>query len=139
MYVAVIPNRGSPPAILLRESFRENCLDKVGPPGHVPSAVTPSRRLLVKPPAVRQAADEGEVWSPTALAPTFSAAEANLAAELAPVRRIERPQLRAYRHDYVVFFPSTRYTLARPIPSRRTISAARFGHRGACLLLSQHG
>jgi hypothetical protein len=23
MYVAVIPNRGSPPAILLRESFRE--------------------------------------------------------------------------------------------------------------------
>jgi hypothetical protein len=24
MYVAVIPNRGSPPAILLRESFREN-------------------------------------------------------------------------------------------------------------------
>ena len=24
MYVAVIPNRGSPPAILLRESYREN-------------------------------------------------------------------------------------------------------------------
>jgi len=24
MYVAVIPNRRSPPAILLRESFREN-------------------------------------------------------------------------------------------------------------------
>ena len=24
MYVAVMPNRGSPPAILLRESFREN-------------------------------------------------------------------------------------------------------------------
>lgn len=24
MYVAIIPNRGSPPAILLRESYREN-------------------------------------------------------------------------------------------------------------------
>jgi hypothetical protein len=26
MYVAVIPNRGSPPAILLRESYREAAL-----------------------------------------------------------------------------------------------------------------
>jgi hypothetical protein len=84
------------------------CLHKVGPPGHAPSAVPPSRRLLVEPPAVRQAADEGEVWSPTALTPTFSAVEANLAAQFAPVRWIERSQLRAYRHGYVAFFPSTR-------------------------------
>jgi len=54
------------------------------------------------------AADEAEVWSPTALAPTSSAFEANPAAQLPPVRRIERPQLRAYRHGYAAFFPSTR-------------------------------
>src|SRR5262245_37195811 len=69
------------------------CLRKVGPPGHAPSAVAPSGRLLVEPPAVRQAADEGEVRSPTALAPTFSALEANVAAHLTPVRGIERSQL----------------------------------------------
>src|SRR5690242_13603137 len=83
-------------------------LHKVGPAGRAPSAVSPSRRLLVEPPAVRQAANEGEVWAPTQLAPTSSALEANVAAHLTPVRGIERSQLRAYRHGYVAFFPSTR-------------------------------
>src|SRR6201982_2686546 len=32
MYVAVIPNRGSPPAILLRESYREPGKTKTPPP-----------------------------------------------------------------------------------------------------------
>src|ERR1700741_1836031 len=82
------------------------CLHKVGPPGHAPSAVPPSRRLLIEPPVVRQAADEGEVWSPTALAPTSSALEANVAAHLTPVRGIEWSQLRAYRHAYVGTAPA---------------------------------
>ncbi len=49
-----------------------SCLLKVGPPGHAPVTVPPGRRLLVEPPPVWQAADEGEMWSPTALAPTSS-------------------------------------------------------------------
>jgi len=51
-------------------------LHKVGPPGHAPSAVPPVRRLLVEPPPVWQTADEGEVWSPTALTPASGALEA---------------------------------------------------------------
>jgi hypothetical protein len=65
-------------------------LHKIGPPGRAPLSVPPSRRLLVEPPPVRQATDEGEVWSPTALTPTSGALEANVAAQLTPVRRIER-------------------------------------------------
>ena len=76
-------------------------LYKVGPPGHAPLAVSPSRSLLVEPPPVRQAADEGEVWSPTARAPTSSTLEANAAAQLAPVRWIEWSQLGTYRHGYL--------------------------------------
>ena len=34
---------------------------KIGPPGRAPLSVPPSRRLLVEPPPVRQATDEGEV------------------------------------------------------------------------------
>ena len=66
------------------------CIHKVGPAGQAPSSVPPSRCLLVEPPPVWQAADDGEVWSPTALAPTSGALEANVAAQLMPVRRIER-------------------------------------------------
>ena len=47
----------------------------------------------------------GRVVSPTALAPASSALEANAAAQLAPVRRIERPQLRAYRHGLCRLLP----------------------------------
>jgi hypothetical protein len=42
------------------------------------------------------------VWSATALAPSFSALEADVAAQLAPVWRIERSQLRADWHRYAV-------------------------------------
>jgi hypothetical protein len=87
---------------------KPSCLHKVGPPGHAPLAVPPGRRLLVKPPPIRKAADKCEVWSSTALAPTSSALEANVAAQRTPVRRIERPQLRAYGHDYAAFLPSKR-------------------------------
>jgi hypothetical protein len=51
--------------------------------------------LLVEPPTVRQAADEGEVWSPTALAPTTGALEANVAAQLTPMRRIAQSRVLA--------------------------------------------
>ena len=40
------------------------------------------------------------MWSPTALAPTSGALEADIAAQFTPVRWIERPQLRADRHGY---------------------------------------
>jgi hypothetical protein len=83
-------------------------LHKVGPPGHAPLAISPGRRLLIEPPPVRQAANEGEVWSPTPLAPTSSTLEANMAAQLAPVWRIERPQFGSYRHGYAAFFPRMR-------------------------------
>jgi hypothetical protein len=83
-------------------------LHKVGPPGHAPLVILPGRRLLIEPPPIRQAADEGEVWSPTPLAPTSGTLEANTAAQLAPVWRIERPQFATYGHGYAVFFPSTR-------------------------------
>jgi hypothetical protein len=42
------------------------------------------------------------VWPATPLAPSFSALEADVAAQLAPVRRIERSQLRANWHRYAV-------------------------------------
>jgi len=42
------------------------------------------------------------VWSAATLAPSFSALEADVAAQLAPVRGIERSQLRADWHRYAV-------------------------------------
>jgi hypothetical protein len=42
------------------------------------------------------------VWPATTLAPSFSALEADVAAQLAPVRGIERSQLRADWHRYAV-------------------------------------
>ena len=42
------------------------------------------------------------MWSATTLAPSFSAREANVAAQLAPMRGIERSQLRADGHRYSV-------------------------------------
>jgi transposase len=62
------------------------------------SAIPPCRRLLVEPTPVRQAAEEDEGWPATTLAPSFSALEADVAAQLAPVRGIERSQLRADWH-----------------------------------------
>ena len=41
-----------------------------------PGKIPPGRRLVVEPPAVRQAANEGEVWAPTALAFTAGTLEA---------------------------------------------------------------
>ena len=42
------------------------------------------------------------MWSATTLAPSFSALEADVAAQLAPVRGIERSQLRSDWHRYAV-------------------------------------
>ena len=42
------------------------------------------------------------MWSATTLAPSFSALEADVAAQLAPVRGIERSQLRTDWHRYAV-------------------------------------
>ena len=57
-----------------------SCLHEVGPTGKTPTAIPPGRRLFVEPAPVRQAAEEGEVWSATTLAPSFSALEADVAA-----------------------------------------------------------
>ena len=59
---------------------KPSCLHKVGPAGRPSSAIPPCRRLLVEPASIRQAAEEGEVWSATTLAPSFSALEADVAA-----------------------------------------------------------
>ena len=71
---------------------------EVGPSGGTPSAIPPCRRLLVEPAPIRQAAEEDEVRPATTLAPSLSALEADAAAQLAPVRGIERSQLRADWH-----------------------------------------
>jgi hypothetical protein len=85
------------------------CLHKVGPSGHSSPAIPPRRRLLVEPAPVRQAAEEGKMGSATALAPSFGAFEADVAAQFAPVRGIEWSQLWADWHGYVApCFPSTR-------------------------------
>jgi hypothetical protein len=76
-------------------------LYKVRPPGHAPVAVSPGRHLLVEPPPVWQAADAHEVWSLTALALTAGTHEANLVAQLTPMRWIEWSQLGTYRHGYL--------------------------------------
>jgi hypothetical protein len=75
-------------------------LHKIGPSGRAPSAVPPGRSFFVEPAPVRQAAKESEVRSATALAFSSSALEAHVAAQLVPVRRIERSQLRPDWHGY---------------------------------------
>jgi hypothetical protein len=85
------------------------CLHKVGPTGGASTTIPPGRRVFVEPAPVWQAADEGEVGAATALAPTACALEADVAAQRAPVRRIEGAQLGADGQCYATpFVPSTR-------------------------------
>ena len=58
--------------------------------------------MLIEPAPVWYAAQQDEVWPATTLAPSPSALEADVAAQLAPVRGIERSQLRADWHRYAV-------------------------------------
>ena len=86
-----------------------SCLHKVGPTSWTSTAIPPGRRLFVEPAPVRQAAEQGEMGSAIALAPSSCALEADVAAQFAPVRGIEWSQLRADWHCYAApFFPSTR-------------------------------
>ena len=86
-----------------------SCLDKVGPTGKTSTAIPPGRRLFVEPAPVRQAAEEDEMRSATALASSSGALEADVAAQFAPVRGIEWSQLPADWHAYAApFFPSAR-------------------------------
>jgi hypothetical protein len=57
------------------------------------------------------------VWSVTTLAPSFSALEADVAAQLAPVRGIERSQLRADWHRYAVSSDHRRIIDQRSMPA----------------------
>ena len=86
-----------------------SCLHKVGPTGRTSTAISPCRRLFVEAAPVWQAAEQGEMGSATALAPSSGALEADVAAQFAPVRGIEWSQLRADWHGYAApFFPSAR-------------------------------
>jgi hypothetical protein len=78
------------------------CLHEIGPSSHPSAAVSPRRRLLIEPASVRQTANKGQM-SPTAtLALSSRTFEANVVTELTPVGRVQRSQLSAYRHGYVV-------------------------------------
>jgi hypothetical protein len=78
------------------------CLHEIGPSGDPSAAVSPRRRLLIEPASIWQTANKGQM-SPTAtLAPSSSTFEANVVTELMPVGRVQRSQLSAYRHGYVV-------------------------------------
>ena len=54
MYVAVIPNRRSPPAILLRESFRENGKTKPNLPVFCKTGKTPGKGRQFRRFEIRQ-------------------------------------------------------------------------------------
>ena len=78
------------------------CLHEIGPPSQPPTAVPPRRRLIIEPASVRQAAHKGQMSPTTTLALTSGTFEANVVTELAPVGRVQRSQLSAYGHGYVV-------------------------------------
>jgi hypothetical protein len=59
---------------------KPGCLHQVGPTGGASSAIPPCRRLLVEPAPVRQASEEGEVWSAATLAFSSGACEADVVA-----------------------------------------------------------
>ena len=82
---------------------RNSAVHEVAPAGRSAPAVAPGRRLLVKPAAVRQAAEDRQVRAPLTLALSFSAFEAHVAAQFAPMWWIERSQFRADWHRYAVF------------------------------------
>ena len=77
-------------------------LHEIGPSSHPSPAVPPRRRLLIEPASVGQTAHKGQMSPTTTLASSSSTFEANVVTELMPVGRIQRSQLSAYRHGYVV-------------------------------------
>ena len=52
-------------------------LDEIRPPGYSPTAIAPRGCPFVEPPPIRQAANEGEMRAPAALARTSGALEAD--------------------------------------------------------------
>jgi hypothetical protein len=54
------------------------------------------------------------VWSAATLAPSFGALEADVAAQLAPMRGIKRSQLRADWHRYAVSWDYRRMSCHQP-------------------------
>ena len=77
-------------------------LHEIGPSSQPSAAVPPRRRLLIKPASVGQTAHKGQMSPTTTLASSSSTFEADMVTELAPVGRVQRSQLSAYRHGYVV-------------------------------------
>jgi hypothetical protein len=65
MYVAVVPNRNSPPAVLLRESFRENgkvCNRTIANLSNwAPEKVEALRQVLKGAPTVSPSADSFQI------------------------------------------------------------------------------
>ena len=62
------------------------------------AAVAPGLAELVPPAAVAEMADDGAVRTAASLAPTGSPLEPDPAADLRPVDRVEKAQLRSDRH-----------------------------------------
>ena len=81
------------------------------------------------------------MWPATTLAPSFSALEADVAAQLAPVRGIERSQLRADWHRLESRYLPPRASSGRPMslifPGYRRDANPSFPptvHSGACVV-----
>jgi hypothetical protein len=78
------------------------CFHEIGPSRRPSAAVPPRCRLLIEPASVRQAAHKGQMTPTTTFASTSSTCEPYMSTEVAPVRRVQRSQLSAYGHGYVV-------------------------------------
>ena len=85
-----------------------SCFDKVRPTGGAAPTVAPRRRWLIKPTPIGEAAEVDEMRSTTPLALPFGTLEADATTQLAPMRGIERSQLRTDRHLYAALVPRTR-------------------------------
>ena len=77
-------------------------LHEIGPSSQPSVAVPPRRRLLIEPASVRQTANKGQMPPTATLALSSSTFEANVVTELTPMGRVQRSQLSAYGHGYVV-------------------------------------
>lgn len=86
MYVAVVPNRNSPPAAFLRESFREDGQARnrtLANLSHWPAAQIDARRMVL----------QGQSWSALAVAGSFDITRCrphgHIAAVLAAIERLD--------------------------------------------------
>ena len=120
MYIATVPNRNSPPAILLRESYREGGKVK-----------TRTLANLTKLPAHKidalRCALKGETQEPTAFEIARTLPHGHVVAVLGTLRRIGLHKLVAYRRsrqrDLVVAMIASRLVIEKPLSKLATARA----------------